>query len=334
MSLDSRFPWSFSGFIIGIIALIVSLIIFYYSEQKEEFDFKIIIEDEFNLVELREEIAGLQVLYKEEDIIKQNKVIKVVIYSFVNDGKMIIQDYYDNRIKFGLLFSNSIVFTTKILSSNSEYLEKDFLSQERDTSNRSIVLYNKLIFDSGKKITLKSYLIQNKEIENTKIDVLGKIAGMERIPVQRKKAEIEEEQSKSEDVPTFIKWFLIVYAGLVLVLLIVTVITTIIARILFAKKWNVFSDLFPHYNDYKKLLMKIYTTPRLSNLVRRLIELDNSKGLDESKSYRRIPFPFGSIRVMKPLPTEIFDITSGRIFIKEEKYSAIKLFFKSDEELN
>jgi hypothetical protein len=247
---------------------------------------------------------------------------------------MIIQDYYDNRIKFGLRFSNSLVLTTKILSSNSEYLEKDFTSQEKDTNNKSLVFFNKLIFDSGKKITLKSYLIQNKEIENTNIQVLGKIAGMERIPVQRKKAELEEEQSKSEDITTVFKWFFIVYSGLVIFLIIGTAISKIIARFKFAKKWDAFIILFPHYNDYKNILMKIYSSPRLSKLVRILIELDNSIGLDESKNYQRIPIPFGSVRVLKPLPTEIFDIKSGRILIKEEKYPAIKLFFKSDEELN
>ena len=56
MSIDKKFPWSFSGFIIGIIALIVSLIIFYYSESKEKFDFKLVVDNEFNLIELKDEL--------------------------------------------------------------------------------------------------------------------------------------------------------------------------------------------------------------------------------------------------------------------------------------
>lgn len=97
MSIDTKFPWSFSGFIIGIIALIVSVVIFYYSESKDKFDFKIVVEDEFNLIELKDELKELKILYKDENILEHNKEIKIVLYTFTNEGKLIIQDYYDRN---------------------------------------------------------------------------------------------------------------------------------------------------------------------------------------------------------------------------------------------
>jgi hypothetical protein len=124
-----KHSWSFIGFLITLVALVVSVIIFYYKESKEKFDFKLIIEDEFNIIELKDEILDLQILFRDVNVIESNKEIKVIIYTFYNEGKIILQNYYDDQKPFAIRFLNSEILSSKVISANSEYLKGDFLRQ-------------------------------------------------------------------------------------------------------------------------------------------------------------------------------------------------------------
>jgi len=44
ISIEKRFAWSFLGFLIGAISLIVAVLIFFYSQKQDKMDFNLIIE--------------------------------------------------------------------------------------------------------------------------------------------------------------------------------------------------------------------------------------------------------------------------------------------------
>jgi hypothetical protein len=324
MSIESKFPWSFSGFLIGMIALIVSVIIFYYTESKDKFDLKLVIEDEFNLIELKDELQDLKILYKDENILAHNKEIKIIIYSFTNDGKLIIQDYYDRNKAFAIEFDSSKVLSTKVISSNSEYLRKDFLIDIKDSSNETRVDFSKLIFESGKKITLKSYLIQDKGIQNTKIRFVGKIAGIDEFKIIRKTDEVEKKQSLDKSLTKFVIWFSIIYVGLIFVLIIISKIKDRVERKRFEKTWSSFVTLFPSHKFMKEKLEKIKFSPRLKRITIEIIEgkniLDIGEYIAKRKSFSPLEFIFGR-RNWISFPSDIFIIEKGLINIKPDLLS-------------
>jgi hypothetical protein len=71
------------------------------------------LRDEFNLVEIREKISNLKILYENDDILESQKEIKVVRLELINEGETILQSYYDQLEPFGLRFSNAKILDAK-----------------------------------------------------------------------------------------------------------------------------------------------------------------------------------------------------------------------------
>ena len=152
LETERKFAWSLSGFVIGIISLIATSLFYYYSEFRNKIDFKVIIEDEFNIVELKEHFPDIKIIYNDKDIFKEGKQIKVIVFSFQNEGEPILQNYYDVLNPFQLSFENSQILKTEIISSNSDYLNKNFIKTDSSKFLKRSIEFNKVIFESGKKI--------------------------------------------------------------------------------------------------------------------------------------------------------------------------------------
>jgi hypothetical protein len=329
MSIDKKFPWSFSGFVIGIIALVVSVVIFYYTESKEKFDLKIIIEDEFNIIELKDELKDLKVFYKDDNIIEQNKEIKIVIYSFLNEGKLITQDYYDKNMDFAIKFDSSNILSTAVIGSNSEYLKKDFLIDKKDSVKKDIVNFKKLIFEPGKKITLKSYLIQNKGIKNTTIQFLGKIAGIDDFQIIRKPEDVSRKKIWNDAFSQFITWFAITYIALIIILYLTIKIKRKKDKKKFYVSWSNFCVKFPEYKDMLKNLEIVKFNSSLNKVSVNLLHGDNLFDLTNFASNKKgvIEYIFGQSNWIS-FPSDIFDIDNNIVTIKKDKLDFYKKYFE------
>jgi hypothetical protein len=183
--------WSFVG-------VLLAVAFFYWQEYRNPYSFKIELVDEFNLIEVREQISDLKILYKNDDIIESKKEIKVIRIQIRNEGDTILQGYYDQLEPFGLRFSNSQVLNAEVISTNSEDLQQKLVnsvnSVNSDAGNKnSDVLLSKVIFDAGDYATLKiTVLSDEKEILN--IAPLGKIANVDSLKIDVIQPEADEEK--------------------------------------------------------------------------------------------------------------------------------------------
>jgi hypothetical protein len=172
--------WSlFSILVSGIIALAI----IGYQESKDKIDFKIVIEDEFNIVEPNEVIPDLKISYAGKDIIQDHEQFKVIVYTFKNLGKPILQENYSQLDSFSISFKDSEILKTEVVSSNSNYLKKNLLKNNslvRDSikPKQSYIELNKVIFERNEQITLKSHLLQSVDVGRTKLVLEGKISGI------------------------------------------------------------------------------------------------------------------------------------------------------------
>jgi hypothetical protein len=105
-TIISGSAWSFIG-------VLVAAAFFYWQEYRNPFEFRIELRDEFNLVEIREKISNLKILYENDDILESQKEIKVVRLELINEGETILQSYYDQLEPFGLRFSNAKILDAK-----------------------------------------------------------------------------------------------------------------------------------------------------------------------------------------------------------------------------
>ncbi|NQY07842.1 MAG: hypothetical protein HRT68_16995, partial [Flavobacteriaceae bacterium] len=154
-TIVSGSAWSFIG-------VILAASFFYWQEYRNPFDFRIELIDEFKLIEVKEKISDLKVIYKNEDILENEKEIKVIRFRISNLGDTILQTYYDQLEPFGIDFGKAKVLNVETISSNSDDLRrkliKNFLADpEKDTSQ---VLFSKVIFESGDTILFKVTLLQ------------------------------------------------------------------------------------------------------------------------------------------------------------------------------
>ena len=77
--------WSFVG-------VILTVMFFYWSQYRNPFDFRITLDDEVDLVEVRERIEDLKIKYKNEDILNAPKALKMLRVTIRNSGQTILQN--------------------------------------------------------------------------------------------------------------------------------------------------------------------------------------------------------------------------------------------------
>ena len=226
--------WSFLG-------VLVTLLVFYLAERKNAYSFEITIDDEIDLVEVRERIEDLQILYKNQDLLDSQKAIKLLQITLRNLGKTIVQTQYDESRPFGLFFPGAIILRADVLASNSDYLKTGLLPEEDESSatrpagpfdmlmpekaasadarlksalgrarSPGTLELQKLIFEKGKYVTLKVFLLLERSEDPVTVKTKGKIAHIDNLSVKRAPASVD---AKPGSFAPSIGMLLAVYGG-------------------------------------------------------------------------------------------------------------------------
>jgi len=194
-TVERAFPWSFLGAILGLLGIIAALVIYYVGEVNRKTDLRIHLRSEEELVELREQMPGLQITYEGKSILEAQLRIKIVTLAFVNRGRDIVQTMYDQDLPFGLRFPGSSVVGAELVRPSAAHflenlkIELATIGENASAPSRksgkktNAVLLPKPIFDSGSYMSMKVFLLQSADDTQTKVEVLGKIAGQKEVPV-------------------------------------------------------------------------------------------------------------------------------------------------------
>jgi hypothetical protein len=183
-SIERRLPWSFFGFMLGTISLVIAIWFFYLAKQEDATDLTFRVVEEFPLVELKERFPDIKVLYNQDNILESDKEIKIIRIRLENSGRTILQSFYDQGLPFGLSFHNSKVLAVTPVAPLEGYLH-DSLFQENPPEGlvAGTLLLNKPIIEKGEQISFKVYLLQDRGIRSTEMTALGKISGLDQINV-------------------------------------------------------------------------------------------------------------------------------------------------------
>jgi hypothetical protein len=318
--------WSFVG-------ILVTVGIFYWQEYRNPFDFKIELVDQFNLVEVKEKISDLKILYKNEDMLIHRKAIKVVRISFVNNGKTILQSYYDQLQPFGLRLMKSKILNAEVLESNSEDLRKNFIANfsSHSGSEYSDLLFSKLIFDSGDFVKIKITLIQSSE-ENLDITPLGKLANIGNLTISSAKIEAKN------PISTWI-YILAGYLGLIVISVLVISISEFVESQSKKKHLNKYIKNHGKLGSIETEIANLYLNMGNRNL--RLISallksdfvINISEFVNQKKDGLAISTSFFSVFLKSPsnvyyeLPKEIFSVDGTNVAFNEANLEFLRSFF-------
>ena len=120
--LEKIAPWGILGFSVTFVGVLMAIAIFYFQENSAKVHAGWWIRNEEKLVEVRESIKDLRILYHGQDLLESGKEIRILTLEFVNDGRNITQDMFDQNLAFGLRFLSSEIITGQVSRVTSQYL--------------------------------------------------------------------------------------------------------------------------------------------------------------------------------------------------------------------
>jgi len=173
-NLDKKFAWSFFGTLIGIIGLGYAIYIDNFKDKSPEIIFEVL--SNTNILDLKEDISKLDILYDGENIKKNKENLRVLTIKVINDGNInLIESHYDNDNPFGIAIINGkVVEKPELLEASIDYLNKN-LKMSFDTSSN--VFFGKFQFDKSQYFIFKILTIC-KEGNIPQVVPFGKISGI------------------------------------------------------------------------------------------------------------------------------------------------------------
>ncbi|WP_105265489.1 TPR end-of-group domain-containing protein [Pseudoalteromonas sp. T1lg76] len=177
--IESKFPWSFSGFILAIFFGGLSIYLGFFNESKADLNF--IISSSSAVLDIKEEVGKLDILYDGESLSKSKQDLQLITLRVVNQGNMAIsKQSYDLTAPVGFeVLEGKLAEPPKIVNASQQYLKnKAALIVESDTK----VTFSEVIIDAGNYFDIK-LLIMYGNGDEPKIESFGKIASLDRIDV-------------------------------------------------------------------------------------------------------------------------------------------------------
>ncbi|MCX5758541.1 MAG: hypothetical protein NTU83_08560, partial [Candidatus Hydrogenedentes bacterium] len=171
-ALDKSFSWSFTGFIVGVCAVALAVYLGFFHEKSSQFKMEVI--SNLPVLDVKEEVSNLKILYNDRDIRQSHESLSVVNIKVRNSGNKSISILdYDQKHPVGLSVVNGKVLEKpSIVRPTTGYLSMlDVkLSEEKD------ITFEPFILNPSEEFQLK-LLVLHPQREDLKIDSLGAIAG-------------------------------------------------------------------------------------------------------------------------------------------------------------
>lgn len=179
----------------SFLSLVVGLLAFYYELHGTRTSLVVDMMSESNVMDVRTPVADLSILFQGQDIQKENSNLRILGVRLVNEGNTnILESYFDSRIPWGLEIDGGRLIEARVTGSNSQYLSANLHPK---VSNGHEVTFDKVIFDKGKYVALELLVLHDKSLE-PQVKPIGKIAGMDDIPIRNSFRERDQEGFKSK----------------------------------------------------------------------------------------------------------------------------------------
>ncbi len=170
--------WQFAGAIIGLVALIVSVVLYLFSRQRKLLAYEIVASEP--LLTINEALTGaIKVIYDDKEV----RDVHLLILRVSNSGNIPIRkEDFDLSLAFS--FDSAKVLSYKVLATDPEGLPASL----RPSGGKRGIVLNPLLLNPSDSVVLKFILSQyNNELEPT-----GRVVGVKQIQrVTRPKAGLD-----------------------------------------------------------------------------------------------------------------------------------------------
>ncbi len=217
--LDRKFAWSFTGVVLALLFGAMAIYGQFFSDLNPHLRYEILANAP--VIDVREDITKLSVLFDGMDIRKQKESLRVMTIRIVNDSdRDILKGYYDQNDPLGLSISGGKIIRADLLSASNAYLEKQVTPRQ---STDTALSFPDVILEARESFIIKLLLL-HPESAKLEIHPTGKIAGIQSVPVS--------EPYRQEPTPsffqrafvggTFIQCFRVISYGVLMIVVLIS----------------------------------------------------------------------------------------------------------------
>lgn len=177
--LDSKFSWSFFGFLFGIGGIIFGIYTTFFYEKKSSVRFDIMSNN--SVYDIHENISDLDILLSGASIKKSNQTLSIVTAKLINDGSVsFTKAQYDERDPIALYVNNARILNLEITDTSNSYLREFATVQIGNAADRLSIA--PAILDAGDYIAFK-FLVLHNDTSNVGFRATGRIAGVKQVDI-------------------------------------------------------------------------------------------------------------------------------------------------------
>src|SRR5688500_2779111 len=108
LKIEKKFAWSFIGFLLAILFGAFSIYTVYFMDTNPKLDF--VIESNTNVLDLKENVRQLDILYQGENIKESDKNLSIFKIKIENPSKVnILNTFYDSRDSIGFILDKAVI---------------------------------------------------------------------------------------------------------------------------------------------------------------------------------------------------------------------------------
>lgn len=174
--LDKKFAWSFLGFLLAAIFGGIAIYTEFVRDASPIIKYEVL--SNTKILDVKEDVGGLSIIYNKEDIRKSKKTLSVLVIKVGNEGRSaVLKGYYDPGAPLGLVVNAGEIIKGEVTSASTPYLSEN---AKLDISNGNTVHFSDVIIEPNESLVIK-FLILNPENTVLTVSPIGKVANVKKI---------------------------------------------------------------------------------------------------------------------------------------------------------
>ena len=174
--IDRMFAWSFLGFVLAMIFGGIALYTTFIRDLNPLIKYHVIANTK--ILDVKEDVGGLAIIYNKEDIRKSHKTLSVVSLKVVNEGRSaVLKTYYDTASPLGFTINSGEIIKGEVIAASTPYLRSNAKVNIADSKTGQ---FSEVILEPGEWFTVKC-LVLNPENVMLSVEPKGKVASVSKL---------------------------------------------------------------------------------------------------------------------------------------------------------
>lgn len=178
--IDRRFPWSFLGFLVGLLFGVVGIYSVFIFERRPELAVEVV--SDAPVFSLLQPIPELEVVFQGKNIRETRQGLATIILTVANKGNSAIRPVdFDPKDPLTLILRNGEIIGADVVTPTDEYFESVFRQSSQQATQ---LVLPPFIMEAGQALNIR-LLVLHDESHRPILDFKGRLANIRSIEVRQ-----------------------------------------------------------------------------------------------------------------------------------------------------